>query len=68
MMIRCTQQYNIKCLKCNRVNLEIIRIGALYMCPVCFTQEFGIQTTKIDPESELGERYYKWLKKYKDDL
>ncbi len=63
-MIRCTQQHNIKCLKCGCVNYKIVRIGAFYMCPGCFCQEFGIETTEIDPDSELGKVYYKWLKIY----
>lgn len=64
-MIRCTQQYNIKCLKCNGMYLETIRIGAINMCPDCFVKEFGIGTTEIDPESKLGKHYYKWLKKHR---
>jgi len=60
-MIRCTQQFNIKCLKCDCLNHEIVRVGAFYMCTRCFVTEFGIRTTEIDPDSELGEVYYKWL-------
>ena len=67
-MIRCTQSYNIKCLKCDGIFFEIVRIGAFYMCPGCFVQEFGITTTEFDHKSILGKHYYKWLDKYKKQV
>ena len=63
--IRCNQHHNIKCLKCDGVFFEIVRIGAFYMCPGCFVQEFGIKTTEFSCESELGKKYYKWMEQYK---
>jgi len=66
IMIRCTQQQNIKCLKCGDVVADIVRIGAFYMCPACFAQEFETQIIEFEPDSRLGKIYYKWLKKYKE--
>jgi len=63
-MIRCTQQLNIKCLKCTYVKRKMVKIGAFYMCMKCFEQEFG-DIVEIDPDSLLGSHYYLWLKRYK---
>lgn len=64
-MIKCTQQYNTPCLKCNKMFLKMIRIGAFHMCSNCFIQEFGAKTTEIKPSSKLGYKYYKWLRKHR---
>ena len=65
-MIKCTEQYNIKCLVCKAIPHRLIMIGAYYMCPDCFNEEFGEGTEKIDPKSKLGDIYYKWLKVYRE--
>ena len=65
-MIRCIEQRNIKCLKCETVGYLIVRIGVFYMCPSCFSANFGDDVESIDPTSELGDIYYKWLKVYKE--
>jgi len=66
-MIKCTEQYNIKCLVCGAVPLKLIRVGAYHMCPSCFSCEFGDNIQNIEPKSILGDIYYKWLQIYKED-
>lgn len=63
-MIKCTEQYNIKCLVCNVVPKRLIRIGVYCMCPRCFNGTFGEGIERIEPKSVLGDIYYKWLKVY----
>ncbi len=65
-MIKCRKLSNIKCLRCNIVQLKMVRIGALFMCPSCFAEEFGAETTEFDPESVLGTHYYTWVNKWKE--
>lgn len=68
MTIKCTEQYNIECLACGIVPLNLIRIGAFCMCPECFNREFGEGITHIEPTSVLGGAYYTWLEIYKNQL
>ena len=63
-MIKCTEQYNTKCLKCDKTPERFIRIGAFAMCPECYEWEFGI-ISEFKPESAHGRIYYKWLDVYK---
>ena len=69
-MIRITQQYNIKCLRCDTTPEKLVKIGAFYMCRECFEEEFAVKMKElkkfdgIDPKSKLGEVYHKWLKIY----
>jgi hypothetical protein len=65
-MIKCTEQYNIKCLVCKKVPRKLIRVGAYHMCPGCFSGIFGDDIEEIEPTSILGDIYYKWLKVYKE--
>ena len=65
-MIKCTEQNNIKCLDCKKVPRKLIRVGVFYMCPSCFSANFGDDVESIEPSSELGDIYYKWLKVYKE--
>jgi hypothetical protein len=37
----------------------MVKIGAICMCQKCFWNEFN--TNRIDLESEMGKKYYKWL-------
>jgi hypothetical protein len=62
-MIKITEQHNCSCLKCDQIPKTIIRIGVFYMCEKCCNEEFG-ERVAIDPESESGKIYYKWLKIY----
>ena len=65
-MIRCRIIYNDGCLKCKSTNHEMVRIGALYMCKPCFETEFNIEAFEVD--SDLGKKYYKWLKVYEKGI
>ena len=40
----------------------MIRIGAFYMCLMCFEKEFGVE--EFEPDSDLGKKHYDWLKIY----
>lgn len=62
-MIRCRQQFNIKCLKCDKMEYEMVRIGVIYTCMDCYLIEFG-NVLSIDPKSKLGKKYYRWLDIY----
>jgi len=74
-MIKITEQYNIRCLKCLACPKKIIRIGVFYMCNNCYNEEFkelteDIKTggisygTGIDPNGKGSETYYHWLQIY----
>ncbi len=65
-MIRCTEQYNNKCLKCKKVEYRMVLIGAFYMCPSCYINEFGHGTIEFESNSTEGKIYYDWLQVYKD--
>lgn len=65
-MIRCTRQYNNKCRKCGDIRYIMINIGAFYMCPRCFADEFNSTLTEFEPDSSHGKVYYKWLEVYKN--
>lgn len=62
-MIKITRQYNAKCLKCKCVPKKLVKIGVFHMCDDCFISQFG-DIQEIDPKSDKGKRYYKWVKKY----
>ena len=47
MGIKCRIVYNESCLKCKRVEKEMIRIGAYYMCQSCFENEFNVDEIDI---------------------
>lgn len=60
-MIQCRLQFNASCLKCKTVDKEMVRIAAIVMCKKCYKEEFsGI--IEFDVESEIGKKYYKWLR------
>lgn len=65
-MIKCTDQYNIKCLVCKNVPHKLVRVGAYHVCPGCFSRIFGDDIEGFEPTSRLGNIYYKWLKVYKE--
>ncbi len=66
-MIKCTEQYNTKCLACRSIPYRLICVGAFYMCPGCFNEIFD-GATEIEANSDLGKVYYKWLEKYKENI
>jgi len=62
--VKCRNYVNAKCLKCERVQEEMVRIGALVMCYDCWQEEFKGKD-EIDCDSDLyNVTYRKWLKKY----
>ena len=62
-MIKSTIYNNADCLKCHKIEKDMVIIGSIVMCQDCFEVEFNID--RIDPKSELGIKYYQWLKKDK---
>ncbi len=52
---------NCSCLKCNRCEESMVRVGALIFCFGCYT----IFKTE-DPVREERELYLKWLKVYRE--
>ncbi len=63
-MIRTKTFENHQCLKCNKIEKYMIKIGAITMCIKCFEEEFNIEEIKY--RSSEHEKYYRWLKKYND--
>jgi len=66
--MRCTQQFNTKCLKCGAVKYSLVRIGAFCMCNKCFLEEFDENKPQFLSDSENGKVYRKWLKKYLSNI
>lgn len=58
--------YNNQCLKCNKVEVEMLVIGNLYFCQRCFDFEFGLSKLgDSDCFPEVQEsKYLKWAKDY----
>jgi len=54
---------NVECLKCGAIERDMIRVGCLYFCPICATDEF----TTDNPVDDEREVYLKWLNKYKEE-
>lgn len=54
--------HNAACLKCRRIELEMLRIGALIMCSDCTKEEFKTG----DPVHLEKAKYGEWLEKYKE--
>ena len=51
---------NSECLKCQAVELEMRRVGALVFCAKCASEEFKTS----DPVREERALYTKWLATY----
>jgi hypothetical protein len=51
---------NVECLKCNTLEVTMIRTGCLIFCEKCFKEEF--KTDK--PITDERDTYQKWLKIY----
>ena len=65
--IRCTLQYNHKCLCCNSVNKTFVRVGVLDFCYNCFDKIFHFDDSDIVIGSRRHEIYKDWLKVYHED-
>jgi hypothetical protein len=65
-MIKCLVFDNTNCLKCGKVEDQMVKIGAFVMCHEDWLVEFGVD--EIDLDSELGKKYYKWLKVHKKKI
>ena len=57
--IKCLKSFNNDCVSCNKVEQEMVSIGAFIMCQDCFAKEFGV--TKIEIDTPLHLNYKKWL-------
>jgi len=53
---------NSDCIKCLRIELTMLRIGAFVMCNDCAKEEFKTD----DPPRKEKSTYTKWLQKYKE--
>jgi hypothetical protein len=71
-MVDCNVIYNESCLKCDRVEEEMIRIGERFtvtclilrrivMCRPCWEQEFG--TDRFPETSIQYENFINWVQK-----
>ena len=60
--IKCTVSHNNDCICCNKVELEMVSVGAYIMCNECFAKEFS--SNIIMKNSSDYENYKKWLKIY----
>ena len=54
--------HNIDCLKCNALELEMVKIGTLVMCNKCTEEEFKTD----DPVQKEYGKYKKWLEVHKE--
>jgi hypothetical protein len=53
--------YNTSCLRCGKLEKEMVRVGILTMCNDCFMVEFHTD----DPVEKEKQNYYIWVKIYK---
>ena len=53
--------FNAECLDCGAVEKEMVRVGALHFCLVCFEKNFDTR----DPVREERKSYLEWLATYK---
>lgn len=51
--------HNASCVKCDVLEKEMIRVGAVIFCEKCVVEEF----TSEDPVRMEREKYLKWLHK-----
>jgi len=51
--------WNMACVKCEAVPLEMVLVGAVAMCLTCFSEEF----VSDDPVHEERTKYLEWLHK-----
>jgi hypothetical protein len=50
--------HNADCVKCRKLEKEMIRVGAVIFCSECVDEEFSTK----DPVTEERERYLHWLR------
>ncbi len=67
-MIRCRIYNNAECLCCDKVEGEMILVGAFVMCKECYKTEFKGTPDQFDLNSVLHDTYLKWLKVYKEKI
>ncbi len=64
--------YNADCIVCGKVEKQMIRVGAFYVCNSCFDEEFldkivNRETNEINVDSEVYKKYLEiWKISYKD--
>lgn len=62
---------NAVCLRCESVEKEMVRVGPMFFCSMCFKVEFlnTMSITVINNKQSVSEEsliYQKWLKIYKE--
>lgn len=65
--------YNMKCLKCDCIEIEMVKVGPMVFCNDCFSVEFvdeglAIPSKKSNGKDEIdsgSEGYKTWLETYK---
>ena len=55
---------NSCCVKCDKIEKEMIRTGSVIFCIKCFFEEF--ETT--DPVTDERDKYRKWLRVYMEKI
>ena len=55
---------NADCVKCKKVLHDMIRVGAVIMCPLCFEEEFKTD----DPVRKERGNYLHWLHVYTEGM
>jgi hypothetical protein len=55
---------NYQCVKCDAVELIMVKIGSVPFCEKCAREEF----TSKEPLTDEREKYQEWLKKYNKKL
>ncbi len=57
---------NASCVKCDAINKEMIRIGAVIFCEDCAANEFSSDDPVIDERDKYTDWLHKWWKKAED--
>jgi len=55
--------YNAKCLRCGKIEEEMVKIGALVFCNECSDYLFSTD----DPVRQERDEYLKWLQKHHEE-
>jgi len=59
LSIKPTIHFNNSCVKCKKVEKEMILVGYFLMCKECYIEEFNVNEIKIDTEEH--KLYKKWM-------
>jgi hypothetical protein len=69
---------NASCLKCKKVEKEMVAIGPMIFCPKCFDEEFkDVMTDSLGGKFsspalcywvDSQSKYFDWLKKYQGEF